>query len=349
MKSLTIYTCFAILVVITFLSSCQHESETQVSTVHPIEIVNLQLFVDFEQHGLRVPWQIESLPNGKIAVLDNSSNEVLIIGPDGELINSFGGTGRGPGEFIRPNALQKSDNYMYVIDSDLLRINQFSLSGEFVQSYNIDTRQGVTVKDELTYFDRAMGKEGSLIKKINKEENSTYFIGEAMGEEDQHRDLDREKNVLSRGEIPNSFKNTITMYYSDPHLYVFLDAFSRLQKYTKDGDLVWDQSIELPENEIIFNEVVERAKKPGPPGAVPVYRYITSMKVIEGHTYLFWVPVEKHPRKLVKVDSDGNLDSIYHIPEEVPTFSDFSIDTENDLLYLIAPELGQIYRTNYPV
>jgi len=346
MEKLTLYSTFAI-IIITFLSGCQQEPETQNRTITPIEIEIPEMFADFERHGLQVPWQIESLPDGKIAVLDMRSNGVLIIDRDGQLVNSFGNTGRGPGEFLRAEALQKTGDHLYVIDSDLFRINRFSLSGEFKQSHTIGTRQGVTALDEESYFDRAMGKDGHLIQKVNKEDNSTHLFGEAPGEEEQRRDLDREKTILARGEIPDSFKNTITMYYSDPYLYVFLDTISRLQKYTGDGDLVWDRPVELPENELIFNRIVERANAPGPPGAVPSYRYITSMKVIDGHTYLFWSPVANHPRKLVKVDSNGTIDAIYHIPEEEPTYFDFSIDTDNNLLYLSSPELGEIHRASF--
>jgi len=138
------------------------------------------------------------------------------------------------------------------------------------------------------------------------------------------------------------------MYYESPYLYVFLDAYSRLQKYNEDGDLIWDQPINLAVNEVIFNEVVNRAREPGPPGAVPVLSYITSMKAINGQTYLLWNPVQDHSRKLVKIDQNGILEHIYHIPEEEPMFADFSIDPANNLLYLSAPEMGQIYRVNLP-
>lgn len=347
MKKLNVYSSLT-LIVILFYSGCHQETDVPVSDINPIEIDNLQLFIDFEQHGLLMPWKIEYLQNGRIAVLDNQQNKVLIIDKDGELINSFGREGRGPGEFIRPNYLQISEDNLYVIDEELLRVNQFNLSGEFVQNFNIDSRQGVAMMDEEIYFEMAMGEKGSLIRHINIKENSTHYFGDAMGDVNQSIDFYRETSLLRRGEIPDYFKNSVTMYYRHPYLYIFLDAFSRLQKYSYDGQLIWDQAIDLPVNEIIFNHVVERARGPVPPGAVPAYQYITSMKTVNDQAYLFWFPVEDHPRSLIKIDKDGNLEAIYHIPEEVPTFSDFSIDLENNFLYLISPELGQIYRTRYP-
>lgn len=337
------------IVIVSFFACQKTNEEGDGRSIIPIEISAPELFIDFEQHGLLVPWQVELLSDGTLSVLDFQANKVLIIESEGELVNSFGGSGKGPGEFTRPVSLQKSHGDLFVFDADLLQVSHFNSSGEFVHSFSVDTREAVTVLDGNRFFQMALGEESSLVKKINRAEGSKLYFGDAMGEENQFGDLDKERKVLQRGEIPSSFKNDITMYYESPYLYVFLDAFSRLQKYSEVGDLIWDQPINLAVNDIIFNNTVDRAREPGPPGTVPVLSYITSMKVINGQTYLLWSPVENHSRKLVKIDEKGILEHIYHIPEEEPMFADFSIDPVNNLLYLSAPEMGQIYRTKLPV
>lgn len=334
--------------IVSFIS-CQKTNEESVERlIIPIEISEPELFIDFEQYGLLVPWQVELLSDGTLSVLDFQANKVLIIDSEGELKTSFGRSGRGPGEFTRPVSLQKSQGDLFVFDAELLQVSHFRSSGVFVHSFSVDTREAVTVLDENRFFEKALGEESSLIKKVNRAEESIFYFGDAMGEKYQFGDLDIERRVLQRGEIPSSFKNDITMYYESPYLYVFLDAYSRLQKYSEDGDLIWDEPINLAINDIIFNNVVDRAREPGPPGTVPVLSYITSMKVINGQTYLLWNPVEDHSRKLVKIDQKGTLEIIYNIPEEEPMFADFGIDPVNNFLYLSAPENGQIYRTKLP-
>jgi len=331
--------------------SCQTdnmEAPLSLTEIDHIEIKEPQLFADFNEDSLITPWQIELSQDNRIFVLDIQTNHVHVFDQDGNLDLSFGGRGRGPGEFIGARYLQLSEDQVYVIDIDLLRINIFNHGGDFLKAIQFDTglfRRFVTVVDEETYFAAAMGKDGKLIRKVSTGSDSAFFFGEAMGEEYQPRDMDLERRKLQQGEIPDLFKNEITLYYSNGYLYVYLDAYSRLQKYSTEGSLVWDRPIILPVNQIIFENVVKRAQEPGPPGSVPSLQYITSMKVYDEFAYLFWVPVDNYPRQLVQTDVNGNVNLIYHIPEPEPMFSDFAISSENNLLYLIAPETGQIYRS----
>lgn len=338
----------SLIVIVTFTGCQKSNEEGEERSIIPIEISEPELFIDFEQHGLLVPWQVEFLSDGSLSVLDLRANNVIIIDTEGELKSSFGRSGRGPGEFIRPVSLQKFNGDLFVFDADLMQVSYFNSSGEFVHSFSVETREVVTVIDENRFFEKALGEESSLVKKINRVDGSILYFGDAMGDEFQFGDMEMERRVLQRGEIPTSFKNKITMYYESPYLYVFLNAYSRLQKYSEDGDMIWDQPINLAVNNIIFNTVVDRANEAGSPGSVPVLRYITSMKVINGKTYILWSPVADHSRKLVKINQNGIIEHIYHIPEEVTMFADFSIDPKIDMLYLSAPEMGQIYRVKLP-
>lgn len=327
------------------------ESPLNTDEINIIELKDLELIIDFEEYGLVMPWQIEFTKDGRIFVLDIQTNHILVFDPYGNLVNRFGGQGRGPGEFIGARYLQISKNHIYVIDIDLLRINIFKHSGEFLQAFNFDTgmfRRVITVIDEESYFTAAMGKEGNLVKKVHSNSDSIFFFGEAKGGEYLPGDMDLERKKLQQGEIPDLFKNELTMYYSNNYLYVYLNAYSRLQKYSSDGRLVWDQSVILPVNQIIFEKVVSRAQEVGSTGSVPNLQYITSMKVYDECVYLFWVPVDNYPRQLLKTDSNGNVVVIYHILETEPMFFDFVVDPENEMLYFIAPEMGQIYSVSIP-
>ncbi|CAN5763905.1 hypothetical protein BH23THE1_BH23THE1_14790 [soil metagenome] len=351
-KNLLKYTTiFSMVIVFIGCQTDNMDSPLNINEIDIIDLKDIELMIDFEEYGLIMPWQIEISQDGRIFVLDIQTNHVLIFGLDGNLIHRFGGQGRGPGEFIGARYLQISDNKVYIIDINLLRINVFNHSGEFLQAFHFDTgmsRRIVTVMDEETYFAAAMGRDGKLIRKVHSHSDSTLSFGESLGIEFQPGNMDFERRKLQQGEIPDLFKNEITMYYSNNYLYVFLNAYSRIQKYDQDGNLVWDQSVILPINEIIFGNVVERAQEPGATGTVPDIQYITSMKAYYESLFLFWVPVDGYPRQLVKTDSNGNVVLIYRVPESEPMFFDFTVDKENDMLYLIAPEMGQIYRASIP-
>ena len=342
---------FMMIIMISLVGCQPSDNQSILESIEPFEIDKPVIFVESINQGLYLPGQIVLLDNGYIAVLDYPTNEVLVFDPEAELINRFGGEGQGPGETVAARYLQKTENYLYVIDPDLLRVNQFSKAGNFIKTFSFDTGMAeriISVKNGGVYFQAAMGENGTLIRKTDTKSGSTQNFGKAMGEEYRPGDMEIERRRLQQGEIPELFKNRVTMYFSNDHLYVFLGSYSLLQKYTAEGELIWESQINLPVNDRIFERAVERAREPGAPGTVPTWRFITSMKVISGNIYLLWTPFEETPRQLVSVNESGEIDRIYHIPEKEPMFADFTIDPENNLIYFTAPETGQLYRSRLP-
>src|SRR5690606_3765570 len=69
--------------------------------------------------------------DGEIYVLDSHSDEVIVLGPDGDLRSRFGGTGSGPGEFMDPVSLSATPNGLLVYDRGNGRISRFDSSGRY--------------------------------------------------------------------------------------------------------------------------------------------------------------------------------------------------------------------------
>lgn len=345
--------CGAIfLATLIFHAGCQSDDKAnQLEGTPTFEIEEFELFADFDQHGLVEPIQIELLPNSNLAVLDWQTNKILLLNGEGELLETFGGEGRGPGEFQRATQLLYSENYLYVVDANLRQINQFSYSGDFIQSFDVDTgmyQPYVTLMNDESYFMMTMGENDNLIRKVDINTETTYYFGEALGKEYIRGNFEEEVRILRRGEVPGFMKNEITKHYNNHHLYVFLNTLSRLQKYNPEGRLLWDKEIIMPVNQVIFDNAVERAHGPEGEWGIPSFKFILSMKVIDGEPYLLWNSTDGFPQKLVKTDVDGHLLKIIKIQDNDSSFSDFSIDSINNILYLIDSETGQIFRTKLP-
>jgi hypothetical protein len=169
-----------------------------------------------------------------------------------------------------------------------------------------------------------------------------------MGDAYELTDMDVERSRLQRGEIPSYFVNSVTLYSDGAHIYAYLDAHSQLKKYTIDGELVWKTSIDFPSNKVVFETAVMRAREEGMPGTVPAYQFMTSMKVVSGTTYLLSSPADGHPRYIARVNKSGEIDKAYHFHEDQPMIHDIAVDTEQNMLYATAPELGQVYRARLP-
>lgn len=341
----------SVLLSILILVGCRSEErDGSVSDIEPVVIEDIELFIDFDEGDLAAPVSVELVGHDEIGVADAGTNQITVFDTDGDVVRRFGTEGEGPGEFASAIRLQKFGDHLYVVDEGLQRINRFTHSGEFVERYVYDSEphsRSVSAAGGKRYYAASNGEQNSLIKRVDAEADSVFYFGAAMGAGYVRGDLEDERRALSQGEVPTLHVNRVTMDYRDDHLYVFLDAHSRLQKYTADGRVLWDTEIDLPINEMIFDDVVQRARD-APTAAVPVFRYIVSMTVANGETFLLWYPVEGQPRRMVKVDENGAVDIIYHLPEDEPLYSDIAIDPRSNLLYLTAPEMGQIYRARLP-
>lgn len=84
--------------------------------------------------------KIDFSSSGDLYLLDLRINKVYVYDENLKLKFSFGAQGRGPGEFERASDMYLSDSEVFIIDSALLRVNRFSMDGEWLDSFNIDFR-----------------------------------------------------------------------------------------------------------------------------------------------------------------------------------------------------------------
>lgn len=332
-------------------TGCQtNESQSSGELPEPLTLQEPELFIDFDQNGLSQPAYIDLLPDKRLAILDLNLFEVLVFSEDGTFDMRFGGEGKGPGEFVLPRHFSVNSASIDVVDFELRRIGRFDREGNFQDNVHFEANPHdgtVIMGNNERYFAPAMGENNSLLMAVDTENDSSRYFGEALGEPLDFADLEEQRQILAGGEIPPMFNNEVTLYKEGNHLYVYLNAYSRVQKYTADGELLWETSVDLPVRDAIFQQTVERAGQGGE-GAVPVLQYLTDFKVFDGEAYLFWNPVDDFERKLVKIGPQGEINAIYHIPEEEPKYNNFTVDPETGTLYLSAIQHGQIYRATLP-
>lgn len=101
--------------------------------------------------------------NDHILMIDNRSRELVIIGPDGELLNRAGRRGQGPQELNKPKILGwvEAEKLFYIIDEGNARISRWTDTGDFV--------------DETTFVG------GFLRKAAYKDKNNILYRAVAEG------------------------------------------------------------------------------------------------------------------------------------------------------------------------
>src|SRR5690606_2996627 len=185
---------------------------------------------------------------------------------------------------------------------------------------------------------------GSLLKWHRPSTDSTAFWGEAFGEEYVFGDLSIQNEYLKRGEIPPSAMNNVRFTSDGANLYVFSNAHAIVQKYDLNGILIWQRDVQIPINELIFEDAVKRANELTMPGVSASFSLVTGFKVIGGDVYILSNHVDGHDRSFLKVSADGDVEAHYIIPTAPARFFDFTVNPENQTLYLTAPETGEVYR-----
>lgn len=119
-----------------------------------VRFEQLSGFEELNEH-LSNPVKIRIAGN-EIYIVDRGVNQILQFSDSGELINTIGnGTGRGPGEFLSVSSIDVDGDHIWVADSQLAKIDQFTLSGDPVKTMSLDERPysiAVSGRDLYAHF-----------------------------------------------------------------------------------------------------------------------------------------------------------------------------------------------------
>ena len=82
---------------------------------------------------MKLPWGVAVAPSGDLYVADWGNDRVLRFTPDGEYVGSYGESGGGEGQLLRPSSVAVDDDgYVYVADWGNNRVQVFDPDGGFV-------------------------------------------------------------------------------------------------------------------------------------------------------------------------------------------------------------------------
>tara|TARA_R110002124_G_scaffold76758_4_gene205716 strand:+ start:209 stop:1261 length:1053 start_codon:yes stop_codon:yes gene_type:complete len=345
MKTLYSNNTYLLLLLSFLLISCDSgKKEQKKPEIQQIKIDQPEVAANFDSHGLVQPSAINVMENGNVVTIDGSRKEVLILKPNGELKSKFGREGKGPGEFVMPLDIQFVGNAINIIDVNQYKVIKFDNEGSFIDSYSYETKsakRNIVLLADQTYVSNASGLNNHLLEIVNLTNDSTLYFGEAKGEPVEVVDLQKEIKALSNREIPSIFKNFTTLFHENEFIYAFLDSYSELRKYSLSGDLIWEKSIELPYNEEIFDSLVEANK--GIQGRLIAITYIYDLNVVNESVYLLTKKTKDKPQLIVKIDSNGDTDSIYTLPDSESYFTGFAFDKERELVYFTSTD-GEIVK-----
>lgn len=340
---------FILLFISITATNCSSDNNPQsqdLSEVERVSIDSLERIVDpTDNQEISSPGFMDILPDGSLAVMDPDQFQGLIINSNGSVETTFGRQGKGPGEFVAPRFVNVRDTVINVIDVGMKRANQFDLDGNFIQNFPLERETShfgfVTTGEDTKFYSVANGHNGKLVGHHSAATDSSDYFGDAPVENPPPvSDQQSFRSSTSDGEVPEAIRNDITMDYHNGNLYVFLKNLSRLQKYA-DGNLEWEKELQMPANDIIFDNFAENASQSG----FGVLRYISDLKATDDSIFLLWNGTSEHSQTVVKVDTEGEVQTIFELPktEEHQSFTNIAVDSDNNRLYLCDSQAAEIY------
>jgi DNA-binding beta-propeller fold protein YncE len=138
------------------------------------------------------PTGVAIAPDGELYVCDGYGNaRIHRFTAEGELIQSWGGPGTGPGEFNLPHDIWVADDdRVFLADRENDRIQIFSRDGQFLEEWtHVQRPTGLCIRDGLVYVSELWWREGQR-----------SFVHGPITEEKSGRVsvLDMQGNVLAR-------------------------------------------------------------------------------------------------------------------------------------------------------
>lgn len=127
---------------------------------------------------------VAPLPNGSIAVLESVESRILVFSSKGELRDSIGRPGAGPGEFRAPRILGAIGDSLWVYDVATARVSIFKASGQLMRTTTLESggigillsngligryttrRYGVTATPNEQLVISEVGERGSILREL---------------------------------------------------------------------------------------------------------------------------------------------------------------------------------------
>jgi hypothetical protein len=192
-------------------------------------------------------------PYGQIYVTDAMDYSLKKFDADGQLLQKAGRKGQGPGEFLAPRLLVRSENYLFITDQSLRGIQVFDHSLKFVHHIPIK----IPIGDVQVLSDERIAAVALMLN-----QSGCIHIYDHGGRilKQIHYTEEKKSSMMDWVEIA---------FDSGGNLYVVYNFQDRIEKFDANGGRLWSRSLlnikriktkkigpwEVPDK-IIFKDVV---------------------------------------------------------------------------------------------
>ena len=357
-----------IAIVIVFLMACG--SEQSASELAPVETLSsYETAVSYEDGVLANPKLLRQGPDGALFVYDAGSKQVIRLDSQGNKLQTFGGAGRGPGEFIRVNNMFLAQGNLYVVDRIQYRISRFDLDGNLTGTFrfgekgsqalpppgpqggrplpsNITNQPAVTLNGNvLTSAVKPNGTTNLLYRLVGWEGTSRATLGAVPEGSSFSRDIETYEAAVEEEQIPAYLKPKAfpVMDASNPgELFLVYRVLGNIVKYDTAGSKKWEVSIpHTPEIDSLtadYYATEQESRK----SWISLNKYVAGRTTSNGDLFLAKGEIMAAPTNSVwihRFNSSGDLIKRYKLTaDEVKLVPIFTVDEEAGKILLVTEE-----------
>lgn len=300
------------------------------------------------------PVDAARLPNGDILVLEGEGCTVKRFNQQYLLVSSFGRKGLGPGDFISPYLLRLNIKKSLIYVADDSRISWFMVDGRIVDSFKcrIARSEGGSLSRQFRTSGMSLLSDAHVIlpsdfskwEGVGKDALLTVYDGAGIAI--------RSFGVVKRFEDPLMTLSANIVHFAtdnDDNCYVAYAHQNRVDKYSRDGELLFSSDRRLPYE--IKTEMKDEVFTSGTMKRVFSWPSVTSVgkgMSVDRNGRIWVLTFLIQPNRFGGFDNQDNLSRCYRFdvfdtqgillfsvaPPNV-TFSSFSIYA--DRLYLLDP------------
>jgi hypothetical protein len=334
------------------LLSCGQEPRSE--EPFNLELPQPEVLVSTESELIGRPSDIALDSEGHIWVADLLNKRVVLLGRDGRLIRTIGREGDGPGEFRWPMTVVANDSLVRVYDPGHRAIQDYRPDGTHLADH-----PGAPVGP--SWSGAALSVTGSLVVgNYNGEDGALATLRRLNGpavirlgplvvppatpQLGLFELSEAIKAEAKKNGFPEQLRNMVIPAVGDHEtVWLLVQTEREVRKYSRDGSLLWQRTLEVPEVETVLQEFFRRTteEESGAPAFPPIV--MGQAREVKGTLWVLLHGEEGRPTVFYLLNSDtGDVQGRLSAKTSAPVRG-FYVDAARKRLYLVIPDQAAIH------